>query len=70
MVDIETRPNESYIPMFRQILTEGNAAYDYGCGENRASDGGYSTITQSISDSMRGNAQESVTEENHYEFID
>ena len=73
MVDIETRPNESYIPMFRQILTEGNVAYGYGCGENRASDGGYSTIAQSTSDSTRGNAQESVTEqneENYYEFID
>ena len=68
MVDIETRPNDSYIPTFHQILTEANAAYGYG--GNRDSDGGYLTIT---SDSMKGNAQESVTEqneENHYEFID
>ena len=71
MVDIETKPNDSYIPTFRQTLIEGNAIY--GWGENRVSDDGYSTIAQSTSDSTRGNAQESVTEqneENYYEFID
>jgi hypothetical protein len=68
-MDVETRPNDSYIPVFRQTSTEGNVAY--GCGENRASSDGYSTINDIAS--MEGNAQESVTEqneENHYEYID
>ena len=67
MVDVEIRPNDSYIPIFRQISTEANAAYGYG--ENLASNGGYLTIVASV----EGNDQESVikqSEENYYERID
>jgi hypothetical protein len=63
--DVETRPNDSYIPVFREILTGGNAAY--GCGENRASHNGYLTM---IVASVEGNTQESVIEENYYDYID
>ena len=64
-VDIETKANVSYNPIFCQILTEDNVAY----GENRAGNGNYLAIIVS----MEGNTQASVTqenEENYYDYID
>ena len=63
MVDIDTRANVSYIPMFHQILTEDNAAY----GKSRANN----NVTAVVSN-MEGGSQASATErseEHHYEDI-
>ena len=63
MVDVDSRANVSYIPIFRQILTEDNVAY----GKSRANN----NVTAVVSN-MEGGSQASATErseEQYYEDI-
>ena len=71
-VDVETKANLSYVPVFRQILTGDNIAYE----RNQAGNGGYLTIIAPTEDyaQVHGNIEtQQNEEESHdvsYDYID
>ena len=67
-LNVEMKANQSYIPVFREISTENNAAYGETVNKN-SSDGYLTIIASSESNTQTYEIIETQNEEDHYDYI-